>query len=154
MELSDLYQLGRSLSELAYQGMGASGLDLTPSEFLVLRDLFMNGESSITDTVRRTGLAQSKVSTSVAKLRDRGWVETGPDPGDGRKTLAAVTAAVKLEGDRRRGRRAEDALDRVLAAAEPAERRQLVESLERLHALLVRDHLGEIRTLASEEAAG
>ena len=97
MEMSDLYQLGRRLTELAYQGMGGSELDLTPSEFLVLRDLFMNGQSSISDTVARTGLAQSKVSTSVAKFRDRGWVTTGPDPQDGRKTLATVTEAVKLE---------------------------------------------------------
>ena len=65
-------------------------------DFLVLRGLFMSGQSSITDTVNRIGLAQSKVSTSVSKLRDRGWVVTSPDPGDGRKTLAAVTERVKL----------------------------------------------------------
>jgi MarR family 2-MHQ and catechol resistance regulon transcriptional repressor len=150
MEMSDLYQLGRRLTELAYQGMGGSELDLTPSEFLVLRDLFMNGQSSISDTVARTGLAQSKVSTSVAKFRDRGWVTTGPDPQDGRKTLAAVTEAVKLEGDRRRARSARDALDLVLAGAEPGERPQLAGALERLHQLLVTDQGGELRTLPSE----
>jgi MarR family 2-MHQ and catechol resistance regulon transcriptional repressor len=150
MEMSELYQLGRRLSDLAYQGMGGSELHLTPSEFLVLRDLFMNGESSISDTVARTGLAQSKVSTSVAKFRDRGWVTTRPDPLDGRKTLAAVTAAVKLEGDRRRARSARDALDLVLAGAEPGERPQLAGALERLHQLLVTDQAGELRTLPSE----
>jgi DNA-binding MarR family transcriptional regulator len=131
--------------------MGGSELDLTPSEFLVLRDLFMNGRSSISDTVSRTGLAQSKVSTSVAKLRDRGWVTTGPDPYDGRKTLAAVTEDVKLRGDRRRARSATDALDLALAEADPAERRQLAAALERLHQLLVGDQPGEVRTLASEQ---
>jgi len=41
--MSDLYQLGLGsrLAELAYEGMGGSELDLTPSEFLVLSDLFM-----------------------------------------------------------------------------------------------------------------
>jgi DNA-binding MarR family transcriptional regulator len=151
--MSDLYQLGRRLTDLAYTGMGGSELDLTPSEFLVLRDLFMNGRSSISDTVGRTGLAQSKVSTSVAKLRDRGWVDTGPDPQDGRKTLAAVTDAVKLEGDRRRARSAGDALDVVLAGAGPDERQELAAALIRLHELLVGDHSGEIRTLASERTA-
>jgi MarR family 2-MHQ and catechol resistance regulon transcriptional repressor len=151
MEMSDLYQLGRRLTELAYQGMGGSELDLTPSEFLVLRDLFMNGRSSISDTVARTGLAQSKVSTSVAKLRDRDWVQTSPDPRDGRKTLAEVTEAVKLEGDRRRARSAQDALGLVLAGAEPDERRQLAAALERLHQLLVTDHAGELRTLPTEQ---
>jgi DNA-binding MarR family transcriptional regulator len=150
--MSDLYQLGRRLTELAYRGMGGSELDLTPSEFLVLRDLFMNGQSSITDTVNRTGLAQSKVSTSVAKFRDRGWVTTTPDPEDGRKTLAAVTEEVKLQGDRRRSRRAQDALDSVLADAKPDERARLAAALERLHELLVRDGAGEIRALASERA--
>lgn len=149
--MSDLYQLGRRLTELAYQGMGGSELDLTPSEFLVLRDLFMNGQSSITDTVNRTGLAQSKVSSSVAKFRDRGWIKTSPDPRDGRKTLAEVTETVKLEGDRRRARGARDALDVVLAGAEPAERRQLAGALERLDELLVTDRGGEeVRTLPSE----
>lgn len=56
-----------------------------------------NGQSSISDTVTRTGLAQSKVSTSVAKLRDRGWVQTSPDSQDGRKTLAEVTKSVQLD---------------------------------------------------------
>ena len=148
--MSDLYQLGRRLTDLAYQGMGGTELDLTPSDFLVLRDLFTNGQSSITDTVARTGLAQSKVSMSVAKLRDRGWVETSPDPDDGRKTLAAVTTAVKLEGDRRRAHRASDALTAVLAGAEPGEREELARALERLHQLLVGDQPGEVRTLESE----
>jgi DNA-binding MarR family transcriptional regulator len=150
LELSDLYQLGRRLTELAYQAMGGAGLDLTPSEFLVLRDLFMNGQSSITDTVNRTGLAQSKVSTSVAKLRDRGWVITSPDPTDRRKTLAAVTEQVKLEGDARRAGNATDALDVVLADADPIERAQLAKCLARLHELLLAGHPSELRTFPSE----
>jgi MarR family 2-MHQ and catechol resistance regulon transcriptional repressor len=149
MEMTDLYQLGRRLADIAYRGMGGSELDLTPSEFLVLRDLFMNGRSSIGDSVARTGLAQSKVSASVAKLRDRGWVQTTPDPADGRKTLAAVTADVQREGNRRRAR--SDALDLVLVDAKPGERKQLAKALERLHQLLVADHQsGELRTLDSE----
>ena len=151
--MSDLYQLGRRLTELAYQGMGGSEFDLTPSELLVLRDLFMNGQSSISDTVNRTGLAQSKVSTSVAKFRDRGWVMTRPDPNDGRKTLAVVTKQIKLQGDQRHARNATDALSLVLADADPTERQELASALDRLHQLLVRDHRGEVRTLASERAA-
>jgi MarR family 2-MHQ and catechol resistance regulon transcriptional repressor len=152
MEMSELYQLGRRLTELAYEGMGAGELEISPSEFLVLRDLYMNGESSIRETVERTGLAQSRVSTSVANLRQRGWVETGADPDDGRKTLARVTKQVKLEGDRRRGQSAAGALDRVLANAKPSERNQLASALERLHELLVEPHKAEqVRVLASEK---
>jgi DNA-binding MarR family transcriptional regulator len=152
MEMSELYQLGRRLTELAFQGMGGGQLEISPSEFLVLRDLYVNGESSISQTVERTGLAQSRVSTSVANLRELGWVETGPDPDDGRKTLARVTKKMRLEGERRRGQPATAALDKVLADAKPSERAQLAKSLERLHELLVEPHTGEHRrVLASEK---
>ena len=153
MQMHQLYQLGRTLIDAAQRAQGVHEHGMSQSEFLVLRDLFMNGRSSITETVNRTGLAQSKVSSSVAKLRDRGWVATATDPVDGRKTLAAVTEAVKLQGDRRRAQSATRALDTVLADAEPAERAQLAAALERLHELLVRDQPGEIRTLASERDA-
>lgn len=152
MEMSDLYQLGRRLTELAYEGMGAGELEISAGEFLVLRDLYMNGESSISETVERTGLAQSRVSTSVANLRGRGWIETGAHPEDGRKTLARVTKQVKLEGDRRRGQSATGALDLVLADARPSEKAQLTKALERLHELLVEPHAGEqVRALSSEK---
>lgn len=149
--MSDLYQLGRRLTELAYEGMGAADLEISPSEFLVLRDLYMNGESSISETVERTGLAQSRVSNSVANLRERGWVVTDTDPKDRRKTLARVAKQVRLEGERRRGKSAAAALDRLLAGAKPSERAQLAKALDRLHQLLVEPHAGEqIRVLASE----
>ena len=149
--MSDLYQLGRRLTELAYQGMGADRLGLTPSEFLVLRDLFMNGESSIGEVVGRTGLAQSRVSTAVATLRGRGWVTTKADPADGRRTLAGVTDAVRAEGDSRRAGSAETALAAVLADAEPGERAQLAAALARLHELLVApQQRAPVRTLPSE----
>jgi DNA-binding MarR family transcriptional regulator len=87
----------------------------------------------------------------VQNLRERGWVETGPDPSDKRKTLARVTNQVKLQGDRRRGRSASDAIDLVLADAKPSERAQLAKALGRLHQLLVEPHAGDqVRALASE----
>jgi MarR family 2-MHQ and catechol resistance regulon transcriptional repressor len=138
--MSDLYQLGRRLTDIANQGMGAPELDLSPSEFMVLRDLVMNGRSSITDTVGRTGLAQSRVSTSVKTMVGRGWVTTFFDPNDGRRTLAEVTPEVAAEALRRRGRDATDALDLVLADCRPTERDQLAQALRKLHQLLVANH--------------
>ena len=44
------------------------------------------------DVTARTGLPQSYVSESVARLRDQGIVETSADPADGRRTLVRVTA--------------------------------------------------------------
>src|SRR5215468_10948457 len=138
MQMSQLYQLGRRLSDIALREMGADELGLTPSEFLVLQDLFMNGRSSISDTVHRTGLAQSRVSTSVARFVDRGWVVTAPDPNDGRKTLAQVTDAVRKQGNRRRASGADDALAAALPSPVTArERAGLLRALNRLHELLV-----------------
>ena len=136
--MSQLYQLGRRLSEMALREMGADELGLTPSEFLVLQDLFMNGQSSISETVHRTGLAQSRVSTSVARFVERGWVTTAPDPDDGRKTLAQVTDAVRRQGNRRRARVAGDALATALPRTVTSrERASLLRALNRLHELLV-----------------
>jgi len=139
MQMSQLYQLGRRLSEIALREMGADELGLTPSEFLVLQDLFMNGQSSISDTVHRTGLAQSRVSTSVAGFVARGWVTTAPDPNDGRKTLAQLTDAVRKHGNRRRAARG---ADEALASALPStvtarERASLLRAMTRMHQLLV-----------------
>ena len=138
--MSDLYKLGRRLTDIAVEGMGGPELDISPSEFMVLRDLVMNGRSSITDTVARTGLAQSRVSTSVKALGERGMVVTLSDPEDGRRTLAEVTPGVAAEATRRRGRSATDALDLVLADCPPKERARMAESMRRLHQLLVSGH--------------
>ena len=59
---------------------------------LVLRDVFAHPGSSITDITARTGLPQSYVSESVARLRSRGILETSADPADGRRTLVRVSA--------------------------------------------------------------
>lgn len=139
--MSDLYQLGRRLTEIGFDGMGGHEIDISPSEFLVLRDLFLNGRSSISETVARTGLAQSRVSTCARVLADRGLVTTSSDPEDGRRTLVEVTEVVRVEGGRRRGRPAVDALAGALACVEPGEQASLVAALERLHCLLVADRV-------------
>jgi len=59
---------------------------------LVLRDVFAHPGSSITDITARTGLPQSYVSESVARLRSQGILETSADPADGRRTLVRVSA--------------------------------------------------------------
>jgi MarR family 2-MHQ and catechol resistance regulon transcriptional repressor len=137
MEMTDLYQLGRRLAEIALADMGAGELDLTPGEFLVLQDLFLHGRSPIRDIAARTGLAQSRVSTSVRAFTEWGWAVTSADPADGRKTLADLTQEVRAAGARRRGSQAEGTLATALAGVDPAERDALVAALSRLHQLLV-----------------
>ena len=137
MQTYQLYQLGRTLIDAAQRAQRATETGMSPSEFLVLRDLFLNGPSSISEIVARTDLAQSRVSICIKNHVKRGWVTTGTDETDGRKTIAQVTERVRIEGMKRRNRSAEDALAPLLARASPKERAAISTALERLYELAV-----------------
>jgi DNA-binding transcriptional ArsR family regulator len=98
MNALDLIMLGRQLSKIGEDVLRGSKGAPSDAPFmpagpsLVLRDVFAHPDSSITDITARTGLPQSYVSESVAKLRDQGILETGTDPADGRRTLVRVSA--------------------------------------------------------------
>lgn len=138
--MSDLYQLGRRLAELALDGMGAEGLDLAPGQFLVLQDLFLHGRSPVGDIAKRTGLAQSRVSTGVRGLVDRGWLTTASDPADGRRTLVDLTETIRAASTERRAGQANRPLTEALSGVRKQERDELIAALDRLHHLLVTDH--------------
>ena len=88
--------LGHGEAERSGHGGGGPGEESAPflpaGPSLVLRDVFVHPGSSIGDITARTGLPQSYVSESVAKLRGQGILETSADPGDGRRTLVRVSA--------------------------------------------------------------
>lgn len=95
------------------RGEGARAPVMPAGPSLVLRDVFAHPGSSISDITGRTGLPQSYVSESVARLRGQGILETSTDPADGRRTLVRVSAehprTVALKGSA--------SVDRALAAA-------------------------------------
>jgi Winged helix DNA-binding domain len=103
---------------------------------LVLRDVFAHPGSSISDITGRTGLPQSYVSESVARLRGQGILETSTDPADGRRTLVRVSAehprTVALKGSA--------SVDGALAAAlgEPEAGPEVTEIIGTLTALAER----------------
>jgi DNA-binding MarR family transcriptional regulator len=107
----DLILLGRQLTRIGEHALrGSSGAEMTNGRALVLRDVFANPDTSVSAITARTGLPQSYVSESVAALRDRGILDTAPDPQDRRRTLASVTAAHR----RRVAKRASIAVDATL----------------------------------------
>lgn len=63
----------------------------------VVDDVHRNPSSAIGDIAERTGLAQSLVSKTVAKMRERGLFTTHQDPRDGRRTLVSVADGVSVE---------------------------------------------------------
>jgi DNA-binding MarR family transcriptional regulator len=137
MQMHQLYKLGRTLIDAAQRAQGATETGMSASEFVVLRDLFLNGESSISEIVDRTHIAQSRVSVCVKQFVARGWVLTTTDPTDGRKTLASVTERVKDEGADRRAMDAHDALAPLLMKCSAQERRTITDALDRLYELAV-----------------
>jgi DNA-binding transcriptional ArsR family regulator len=104
MNALDLIMLGRQLTKIGEEVLrgpapgGHAGDRPAQTPFLptgpslVLRDVFARPGSSITDITARTGLPQSYVSESVARLRSQGILETSADPADGRRTLVRVSA--------------------------------------------------------------
>src|ERR1700684_2416486 len=85
--------LGRQLSRIGEEALRGSPTPGMPTgRRLVVRNFFAHPNSSTSDITARTGLPQSYVSESVARLRDQGIVETSADPSDGRRTLVRVSA--------------------------------------------------------------
>ncbi len=131
-----LLRLGKRLTELGRAMVTEhASATLTPGEIAVVSDVYRHPGSSVQDIRIRTGFAQSHVSTSVARLRERGLLDAEPDPADGRRTLLSVSA---LARDYVRARAARPA-EPLLAAAlpDPAQARRAAELLDELAALLL-----------------
>lgn len=88
----DLIILGRHLVKIGEDAIrGSHGTTPPTGVSLVLRDVFANPGSSITEVTDRTGLPQSYVSESIARLRKQGILETCTDTSDRRRTLTSVS---------------------------------------------------------------
>ena len=155
MNALDLIMLGRQLTKIGEEvlrGSAAQAMPTGPS--LVLRDVFAHPDSPIGDIAGRTGLPQSYVSESVARLRDQGIAETVADPADGRRTLVRVSA----QHPRTVAAKGSAQVDAALAAAlceqagDPAVT-ELIETLNTLAARLRPSSPGPIRRQL-ERAAG
>src|SRR3954467_3618797 len=82
MRTVDLIWLGERLAQTGRLDMRAQQPGVPAIEFVVMRHLVDGPPSTITSLVSRTGYAQSRVSTAVASLVERGWAQTESDPSD------------------------------------------------------------------------
>jgi MarR family 2-MHQ and catechol resistance regulon transcriptional repressor len=137
VQAHQLYQVGRTLIDASRRAQGADQHGMSPSEFLVLRDLLTHRQSSISEIVVRTDIAQSRVSVCIQSLVRRGLALTTADPADGRKTLASAAEHVQKEGKKRRANDVKDALAPLLAPCSPKERKAITRALDRLYELAV-----------------
>jgi DNA-binding MarR family transcriptional regulator len=77
-------------------------LRLPVSVQLALTDISEHPDSTISETVRRTGFPQSLVSSAVARLAQGGVLTTRTDPVDRRRTLVRLAADVPARAARAR----------------------------------------------------
>ncbi|MFI1973314.1 MarR family winged helix-turn-helix transcriptional regulator [Streptomyces cinnamoneus] len=143
MDGTQLLSLGKRLIELGRDAIDQAGpTSLTAGEAAVVADAFRFPDCAVREIVARTGFAQSHVSASIARLRERGLLETAPDPVDGRRTLVRLTDRARRAVLARAGRPADEVITRAVADADRT---------ERVIALL--DELAELLSPATDPAA-
>src|ERR1700745_3485177 len=99
----ELFLLGRRLMRLGQSAVPSGRFQGLPTSVQsVLIDVFEHPDTAIGGIVTRTGLPQSHVSTSVARLIRVGVLEKRVDPNDGRRTLVRPTGGIR-ERIRQRG---------------------------------------------------
>jgi len=87
----EIILLGRTLMKIGEQALPAPD-DGTPpggerAVVIVMTDIYQNPGTTVGEVARRTGLPQSAVSGSVARLREVGSVLAEADPRDRRRQL-------------------------------------------------------------------
>jgi DNA-binding MarR family transcriptional regulator len=138
VEAIDLIQLGRRLAKLGEHALrGSEGIPNGRGEIpigatLVAQDVLTHEGSTVSEITVRTGLPQSYVSESVARLREEHILVTETDPDDRRRTRVSVSRA-HLKVVRERGKAPVEALVcQAMGDVDTAEAERLVSALETL----------------------
>ncbi|MFE0462503.1 MarR family transcriptional regulator [Kitasatospora sp. NPDC058965] len=136
MDGVQLLRLGKRLAELGREmAVDPAAGTLTPGEIAVVADVHQHPHTSVQEIRVRTGFAQSHVSTSVARLRERGLLDAAPDPADGRRTLLTVSARARRAIRAWVSRPADPVIARALP--DPDRARRATELLDELATLLL-----------------
>ena len=110
-----MHRLGKRLIDLSREVTTSAGdVALTPAEVAVVEDVLKHPGSAVSEIKVRTGFAQSHVSESVARLKERGLIETPPDAEDRRRTRVWLSEPARRAVLARAGRSADDVLARVV----------------------------------------
>jgi DNA-binding MarR family transcriptional regulator len=129
-----LHRLGKRLIDLSREVTTSAGdASLTPAEVAVIEDVLKHPESAVSEIKARTGFAQSHVSESVARLKERGLIETPADRTDRRRTRVRLSEGARQAVLARAGRSA----DEVIAQVVPGDAERVTALLEELAELLL-----------------
>lgn len=104
---------------------------LTPTRFAAMSMLMERGSLSQNELGRLTAMDIATIKGVVDRLSDRGLVSVGPDPNDARRNLIRLTKA-GTDMLRQAIPRGLEITEETLKPLSMAERRQLVELLEKI----------------------
>jgi DNA-binding MarR family transcriptional regulator len=136
-----LFLLGRKLMQIAEGALPKN--KGAKSARLVFVDVAYHPNSSITEITERTGFPQSLVSTTVARLRELGLLESEPDPLDRRRTLVRRTPALNAVEARLEQVPIDEILAKELAAEDQGELTDVIAALELLSRLFTPEALSD-----------
>jgi DNA-binding MarR family transcriptional regulator len=106
VDAGQLHQVARLLREVALDASTDPGeAPVSAGDVAITEDITHHENASVGEIAARTGLAQSLVSRTVAKLQQDGLVVTARDPDDGRRVLISLAPGVRTGLFRSRARR-------------------------------------------------
>ena len=119
--------------KLGEEAMPRAGFRRLPSSVqTILLDISEHPDSSISQIVARTGFPQSLVSGAIARLRDRGALQTATDPADRRRTLVRLSGDIPARMARAPADQVEPVIAEALGIRDPAELAEVVSMLTTL----------------------
>lgn len=106
MDAGQLHKLARVLREIALDATADEGeAPVSAGDVAIAEDIAHHERTSVGEIASRTGLAQSLVSRTVAKMDGAGIVVSEHDPADGRRRLISIAPTVRTGLFRSRARR-------------------------------------------------
>ncbi|MEV3963733.1 helix-turn-helix domain-containing protein [Nocardia sp. NPDC050193] len=119
MDVRQLHRVIQRLTDLAREvALSEGDPPSSPAELTVLDDVVERPGSSVRQITERTGLVQSQVSTTVARLAGRGLVRTDVDPADRRRTLVFPSEVLLSTIEERTARSVDELLGAWFGEAE------------------------------------
>lgn len=110
--------------------------ELTASQTSVLARLVKDGPSSASVLAGAERVRPQSMAATLSALRERGLVERGPDPEDGRRQVITLTAAGREHAEGARATREEWLTRAMQERYTEAERERIIEALELLDRLV------------------
>ncbi len=146
MKAVELHRLARVLREMAVTATANPGEQpVAASTLAIVEDVAAHPGTSISQIVDRTGLAQSLVSGTTARLTKAGALVLEQDPNDRRRTLVSMNEKRRAEDFAERGARGiGDAIRRAIPGANDTQIAEIESELGHLAQQLC--HSGETQT--------